>query len=151
MQKYIIAVLLSFMASVGYADDGVLGYWTTIDDETREAKSVVRIYEYQGKVYGRVVEVLKNKQARAKLPDNPLIEGLDIIWDLEKKGDRYESGEILDPKKGKVYGCELWREGNDLIVRGKIAFLGRNQTWKNAAGFKPKNDDAFIPKKPILK
>lgn len=150
MKKWIVAFML-FFASAGYADDGVLGYWTTIDDETKEAKSIVRIYEYQGKVYGRVVELLKNKQARAKLPDSPLIEGLDIIWDLEKKGDRYAAGEILDPKKGKVYGCEMWREGDDLIVRGKIAFLGRNQTWKNAADFKPKNDDAFIPQKPKLK
>jgi len=150
MKKWIVAIVL-FFASTGMADDGVFGYWTTIDDETQEAKSIVRVYEYQGKVYGRVVELLKNKQAKAKLPDSPLIEGLDIIWDLEKKGDRYAGGEILDPKKGKVYGCEMWREGDDLIVRGKIAFLGRNQTWKNAVDFQPKNDDVFIPKKPKLK
>ena len=150
MKKWIFAIVL-FLASVSQANDGVFGYWTTIDDETKEAKSIVQIYEYQGKVYGRVVELLKNKQAKAKLPDSPFIKGLDIIWDLEKDGDRYEGGEILDPQKGKVYGCEIWREGENLIVRGKIAFLGRNQTWKIAATFKPESDEIPVPKKPRLK
>ena len=111
------------------ATANVTGYWTTIDDETKEAKSVVQIYEYQGKYYGRVVELLKNPGAKAKIKGSPAIKGLTIIWNLEKDGKTYSGGEILDPQKGKVYGCEIWREGKKLIVRGKIAFLGRNQTW----------------------
>ena len=46
-----------------------------------------------------------------------------------KDGDTLDGGKILDPKKGKVYSCEMWRKGENLIVRGKIAFIGRNQTW----------------------
>ena len=70
---------------------------------------------------------------------------------MEKQGAKYKGGEILDPKKGKVYGCEIWREGDNLIVRGKIAFLGRNQTWQPNTDFKLENDEAFIPNKPKLK
>ena len=73
-----------------------------------------------------------------------------MIWDLQKKKDRYTGGEILDPKKGKVYGCEIWREGDNLIVRGKIAFLGRNQTWflnKDYQG----DTTPPVPHKPRLK
>lgn len=142
---------LALCNMVAQAAEGIVGYWTTIDDETKQAKSVVQIYEYQGKYYGRVVELLQNKEATAKLPGNPKILGLDIIWDLEKDDDSYSGGEILDPTKGKVYGCEIWREGKNLIVRGKIAFLGRNQTWLPNTTFKPKQKSAApTPKKPKL-
>ena len=71
------------------------------------------------------------------------------IWN--KKGDKYKGGESLDPKKGKVYGCEMWREGDKLIVRGKIAFLGRNQTWEPNKDFKSDSNEPLIPRKPKLK
>ncbi len=150
MKKLIYVFILIFSSHVVFAKSNVEGFWTTIDDETNEAKSIVQIYEYQGKYFGRIVELLKNKEAVAALPASPKIEGLDIIWDLEKDDNKYKGGEILDPKKGKVYGCELWRDGDNLIVRGKIAFLGRNQTWLPAKDFKG-NSEALVPQKPKLK
>ena len=149
--KKILFLMMIFFSRTVIAGDDVVGYWTTIDDETNTPKSVVQIYEYQGKVYGRVVELFQNKQAVAKLPDEPLIKGLDVIWDMEKKKDKYTGGKILDPKKGKVYDCDLWREGDKLIVRGKIAFLGRNQTWEANTTFKTKTTENPVPKKPRLK
>ena len=143
---------LALCSMVAQAAEGIVGYWTTIDDETKEAKSVVQIYEYQGKYYGRVVELLKDKDAKAKIPGSPKVLGLDIIWDLEKDDDTYSGGEVLDPTKGKVYGCEIWREGKNLIVRGKIAFFGRNQTWLPNTTYKAPEDSAPpVPKKPRLK
>ena len=149
--KKILLLALMFMPFVSWASDDVVGYWTTIDDETNMPKSVVQIYEYQGKVYGRVVELFQNKQAVAKLPDKPLIKGLDVIWDMEKKKDKYTGGEILDPKTGKVYACDLWRDGDKLIVRGKIAFLGRNQTWEPNTTFEPETKEKPVPNRPRLK
>lgn len=150
--KKIIGMCLAWMlaASVALAAEDIQGFWTTIDDETGAAKSVVRIYEHQGKYYGRVVELLQNKQAVAeKLPGKPPILGMDIIWDLEPAGARFKGGQILDPKKGKVYACEIWREGENLIVRGKIAFLGRNQTWLANKAFAGEAK-SLIPQKPRL-
>ena len=135
MKTLITALLFALSATFAFASD-VIGFWTTIDDETKEAKSVVQIYEHKGKIYGRVVDVLKDKNATAKLPGSPKIIGLDIIWNLKKDGDEYSGGKILDPQKGKVYGCEIWRDGENLIVRGKIAFFGRNQTWLPNKTFK---------------
>ena len=149
--KKLLFLMMLFTTRMAWAGDDVVGYWTTIDDETNTAKSVVQIYEYQGKIYGRVVELFKNKQAVAKLPDSPLIKGLDVIWDMEKKKDKYTNGQILDPKTGKVYSCDLWREGDKLIVRGKIAFLGRNQIWKPNNTFQPETAENLTPKKPRLK
>ncbi len=149
MKNILITGMLALCSMVAQAADGIVGFWTTIDDETKDAKSVVQIYEYQGKYYGRVVELLKDKSAKAKIPGSPSVLGLDIIWDLEKDGDTYSGGEVLDPVKGKVYGCEIRRDGKNLIVRGKIAFLGRNQTWLPNTTFKTKSGK-LTPKKPKL-
>ncbi|MBO4295066.1 MAG: DUF2147 domain-containing protein [Alphaproteobacteria bacterium] len=146
--KKILFLMMMCLPCVGFASDDVVGYWTTIDDETNSPKSVVQIYEYQGKIYGRVVELFQNKEAVAELPDKPFIKGLDVIWDMEKNKDKYTGGKILDPKKGKVYDCDLWRKGDKLIVRGKIAFLGRNQTWEQNTTFKPETTESPVPKKP---
>ena len=59
------------------------------------------------------------------------------------------TGSIEVSAKGKVYGCEIWREGKNLIVRGKIAFLGRNQTWLPNTTFKGKGGKP-VPRKPKL-
>ena len=79
---------MALFAMATQATANITGYWTTIDDETKEAKSVVQVYEYQGKYYGKVVELLKNPGAKAKIKGSPAIKGLTIIWDLEKDGDR---------------------------------------------------------------
>ena len=149
MKKNLLTAGMVLFAMATQATANITGYWTTIDDETKEAKSVVQVYEYQGKYYGQVVELLKNPGAKAKIKGSPSIKGLTIIWDLEKDGKTYSGGEILDPQKGKVYGCEMWREGEKLIVRGKIAFLGRNQTWLPNKTFKG-TGTAPTPKKPAL-
>ena len=121
--------LMVAFASMTAMAERFAGFWTTVDDESREKKSVVQVYVYEGKYYGRIVKLFKNQDAVAKLPGSPKICGLDIIWDMKKDGDTLDGGKILDPKKGKVYSCEMWRKGENLIVRGKIAFIGRNQTW----------------------
>jgi uncharacterized protein (DUF2147 family) len=147
--KILTTILMFALSAVFACANNVIGFWTTIDDETKEAKSVVQIYEYDGKIYGRVVDVLKNKDATAKIPGSPKVIGLDIIWDLEKDGNEYNGGKILDPQKGKVYGCAIWRDGENLIVRGKIAFFGRNQTWLPNKTFKG-DGKPLTPKKPKL-
>ena len=150
MKKFLLICVSVLFSSMAVAKENVAGFWTTIDDETNTPKSVVQIYEYRGNYFGRVVELLKNKDATAKINGNPKIKGMDIIWDLEAKGDKYSNGKILDPTKGKVYGCEIWRDGDNLIVRGKIAFIGRNQTWIKNTDFVPENPQQnLIPQKPL--
>ncbi|MEN9656287.1 MAG: hypothetical protein RL311_1258, partial [Bacteroidota bacterium] len=63
---------------------------------------------------------------------NKPILGLNIIKGLSKDGAEYNSGEILDPKNGKLYKCALSLESKDkLKVRGYIGFslIGRTQYW----------------------
>lgn len=107
-----------------------IGYWKTIDDATGEAKSIVRVYGHNGKVYGRVMKVLTDPTAKAKISGSPLIEGLDIIKDLKlAKGGKLEGGKVLDPKNGRTYNCQIWIEDGKLIMRGSLLGIGRKQTW----------------------
>ena len=150
MKKWFLMMLVLTILSASAKD--FVGLWTTVDDETKEKKSVVRIYRHEGMYFGRIVKLFKNSDAVAKLPGSPKILGLDIIWNMEKDGNNLDGGKSLDPKKGKVYSCEMWRDCENLIVRGKIAFLGRNQTWLPYKGESlPQSDNPLTPKLPRLK
>ncbi|QEN09263.1 DUF2147 domain-containing protein [Oceanispirochaeta crateris] len=141
MTRKILCVffILSFFTAPLMANSGILGLWKTVDDTTGEVKSIVKVYEYEGKVFGRILVtyeegVLKdtyiNPIHRAEnVKGTPFFSGLDFIWNMEKKGDKWKKGKIMDPQQGKVYSSEIWLENGNLIVRGKIGPIGRNQTW----------------------
>ena len=116
-----------------------VGKWKTIDDESGKAKSVVEIYESNGKIYGKVIEIFdktkENKVCEAcegAKKDKP-IKGLVILEGLSKKGSNWEGGTILDPNSGKIYKCTISLEHKDkLKLRGYvgISLLGRTQYWE---------------------
>jgi uncharacterized protein (DUF2147 family) len=115
------------------------GTWITQDDETGRKKSEVLIYKENGKLYGKITELLlpedegkKCINCKGKNKNQP-IEGMVIIKDLELEDDTWEDGTILDPKSGKVYDCYIgFQDSNTLKVRGFLGFslLGRTQIWK---------------------
>jgi uncharacterized protein (DUF2147 family) len=136
MKHYFILFLLFF--SITMNSQSIVGKWKTIDDETGEAKSIVELFLKSGKMYAKVVEVLDvaNKNSLCQKcsgeDKNKPILGLTIIKGLSKEGAEYTSGEILDPKNGKLYKCAISLESKDkLKVRGYIGFslLGRTQYW----------------------
>ncbi len=114
-----------------------VGKWKTVDDNTGETKSVVEIYEKGGKLFGKVLELFDppkpNPVCEECDTDDPRnmkpIVGLELIRNLEKDGNQWEGGDILDPENGKVYRCKIWVEDGKLQVRGYIAFFYRTQTW----------------------
>ena len=137
MYKFCV-LLLFVLFSINVNSQSILGKWKTIDDETGEAKSIVEVFSKSGKIYAKVVEVLdlahKNSLCQKCVGEdkNKPILGLTIIKGLSKDGSEYNSGEILDPKNGKLYKCALSLESKDkLKVRGYIGFslLGRTQYW----------------------
>ena len=132
-------LLLSLIISRTYGQESILGQWKTVDDETGEKKSVVEIFKKDNKVFGRIVKITDPKKQGAVCDqcddDDPRkdqkILGMEIIKNLEKNGDEWDGGTILDPQNGKVYKCKIWVENDNLIVRGYIGFswIGRSQTW----------------------
>jgi len=136
--KQLITLLFCITVITSMQSQSVIGKWKTIDDATGEAKSIVEVFSKSGKIYAKVVDILdpatKNnlcKQCSGE-DKNKAILGLIIIKGLSKDGSEYNSGEILDPKNGKLYKCALTLESKDkLKVRGYIGFslLGRTQYW----------------------
>jgi uncharacterized protein (DUF2147 family) len=115
------------------ADESPVGVWKTIDDESGEAKSLVKIYERDGVLYGKVTKLFKNPDATCEACDGddygkPIV-GMTILWGLDKDGDEWNDGKIFDPKKGKTYNCKLWLDDGDLRVRGYVGPFHRTQTW----------------------
>jgi uncharacterized protein (DUF2147 family) len=140
--KFVFAALvasLMFAATTAYAflsnRDSPVGYWKTIDDETGDAKSIVKIYEVEGKYYGRIDRLLKDPTAictecEGEDKDKP-IQGMVIMWGMEANDGEWSGGKIFDPKKGKTYRCKIWleEEGGKLKVRGYLGPFFRTQTW----------------------
>lgn len=118
-----------------------VGRWKTIDDITGKAKSVVSIWEEQGKLFGRIQKLVDPdpKDPNPRCVDCPgqqkgrPVVGLRILWDLQKDGNTWSGGTILDPANGKTYKCLVSVEdgGAKLKVRGFIglSLLGRTQYW----------------------
>ncbi len=132
---------LIFTAGATWAQaQSIVGKWRTIDDETGEERSVVEIFEKNGRYFGRVVKIFPRKDresdpvCKACPKDderhNRKVIGMEIIRNLKPYPDYYADGDILDPEVGKVYRCRLWLTGNDLMVRGYWGPFFRTQTWK---------------------
>lgn len=138
MKKTLLTLALIVCAVLTGSAQDVLGKWKTIDDETGKAKSIVEIYKQDGKIFGKVIEILDPAKQNAvcqKCPDDangkPIL-GLVILKDLKKDGDEFSGGTIMDPNNGKVYKCLIALEDqNKLKVRGYVGFslLGRSQYW----------------------
>ena len=121
-----------------YQTNQIEGVWITQDDETGKKKSEVLLYKNEGKLYGKILNLLLEED-KGKLcvnckgeNKNLAIEGMVIVEGLELNGKIWEEGTILDPKSGKTYSCYITFENqNTLKVRGYIGFslLGRTQKW----------------------
>jgi uncharacterized protein (DUF2147 family) len=133
--KFLLVLLLICQISFSQT---IFGRWITVDDETGNKKGIVEIFEENGNVYGKIIEILEPEHRKRKCnkcegvnKDKPIL-GLTIIKGLTKKGDTYDGGEITDPKNGKTYRCKITLDGKDkLIVRGYlgISLFGRSQVW----------------------
>lgn len=138
MDKSILFVIF-FSLSISVAAQDIFGKWKTIDDETGEAKSIVEIYEREGKVFGKIIEII-NPLDRDALCDtcegedyNKPVLGFELIKSLNREGNHYKNGSIFDPEKGKKYKCRIGLDADDpnvLEVRGYISFLYATQYWK---------------------
>ena len=116
-----------------------IGTWRTIDDDTGEPKSLVRIYERDGKLFGDIVMLLPEGRVCddcAERFEGRDLRGETIVTNLERRGDRNEwrGGRIVDPKSGRTYSLTVSMDGpNRLRLRGYvlgIRALGRTQTWE---------------------
>lgn len=117
-----------------------VGEWKTFDDKTGQARAIVRIYEQDGQLFGKIERSLmpgaEHRVCTACTDyrkDQPML-GLIIIRNMKRTDDGYAGGDILDPESGSVYRCKFHLEegGAKLVLRGfiGISLLGRTQIWQ---------------------
>lgn len=141
MKKITISLFVFFLSIFMINAQSITGTWKTIDDETGKAKSEVKIFIKNGKLYGNIVKIYREK---GEEPDpickhgedyrnGKKIIGMQIITGLKKDGDEWEADDaIFDPKTGKIYDAKIWLDEDNkdkLNVRGYIGFFFRTQTW----------------------
>lgn len=154
------AFCLCALSSLSALED-IFGFWKRWNADTQTYQCLIAVYEYEGKAYGRIIgtydvngildDTMYVPRTRAPgVVGNPYYCGLDFIYNL-KPSERYWKGKIIDPKKGNVYSTQLWREDENLIIRGELFIFGRNETWYPATEedfsrkFKKPDVTTFVP------
>ena len=132
-----LAALMLAAAPLVFAQATPAGLWKTIDDETKQEKSHVRIVEAGGVLTGRIERITDPTKQDSKCDKcegarkDQKVLGMTILEGVKRDGSHWDGGTILDPNNGKVYKVRLTPKdgGQALEVRGFIGPFYRNQTW----------------------
>jgi len=138
--KKLLFVLLAFtfvIAKAQVKQGDVCGKWIT-----ENGKSVVEIFEKDGKYFGKIIwlkEALDetgNPKKDTKNPNKTMqsqeIKGLVILKNFVFDGKMWDEGSVYDPESGNTYSGNMKLKSNDVLeLRGYmgISMLGRTATW----------------------
>lgn len=142
----------------------MVGLWKTINRNTGRQESVVAVYEYKDRYYGRILgtfdragvmnETIDDPSKKAQgVVGHPYICGLDIIWGVRKLQHGYK-GTILDPDKGETHFVDFFIKNGKLVIEKTVLFFSGSATWVPATkedfpkGFKIPDSSDFVPKIP---
>ena len=126
----------------------VTGLWQTFYEGTNTPKSIIRVYESNGVVYGEIVvtfrkdgtpNVVKNEQGGVvcdtsvkaeNMRGAPPFCGLIVLKDLRRNNRGvYTGGTILNPERDKTYRAEIWLDNDgNLKIRGRWSIFRRTFT-----------------------
>ncbi|MFH2096581.1 MAG: DUF2147 domain-containing protein [Bacteroidota bacterium] len=136
-----IAVMLTGVCALLHAQKfkagDIAGKWVT-----EENKSIVEVFEKDGKYYGRIIWLKEpndddglpkkdTKNPSEKLRDRP-IKGIVFMKGFEYKDGKWENGKVYDPESGNLYSGTLKLITIDeMDLRGYIgiSLLGRTSKW----------------------
>jgi hypothetical protein len=123
----------------------VFGYWVMMDPRTNQQAGIAYVFEKDGIIYSRILvavhpktqAVSHYKAPQIKAPyikDQPYVEGMVNIWNVtwSDQEHRYINGFILDPQVRKPYRLEMWREGNELKIKGIMGPFSKTVSWYRA-------------------
>jgi uncharacterized protein (DUF2147 family) len=123
------------------ADPSAIGLWEQVDEKSGKPESWFKISERNGVYQGNIVKIFFKPgedenwvcdKCEGDERGRPVL-GLALIKGMQRSGNLYENGTIMDPRDGSVYKAKmtLSQDGKTLEVRGFLGFslLGRSQYW----------------------
>ncbi len=136
--KKLFSITLILFSCFQMMQSQVTGMWKSTDHIDDTERSIVEIYEQNGKYFGRVQKLLPAATVTHCTgcegdQKNKSLIGMIIMSDITRNGTGGTDGKILDPSNGKWYSCDIELESPDkLKVIGYIGFplLGKTMYWK---------------------